>query len=73
MAKQYKVNKMIHDERQKHNIKIWEIADEYGLAESSMYRLFRKELPESEQKRIVQMIKKIAKEKELDGADNDTE
>lgn len=46
-----------------HAVPVWKLADVYGKAESTMYRLFRHELPDSEQERIIQMIEKIAKER----------
>ena len=62
MIKKYNVNTRIHKERAKYNIYMWQIASRYGLAESSMYRLLRKELPKDEQEKIVQIIRDIAGE-----------
>ncbi|MBR3344540.1 MAG: hypothetical protein IKG34_10130 [Solobacterium sp.] len=46
-----------------HSVPVWKLADAYGKSENTMYRIFRHELPASEQERIIQMIEKIAKER----------
>ena len=42
------------------NVPIWKIADKYGKAESTMYRLMRHELPPEEEERILSIIDEIA-------------
>lgn len=48
----------------KHNIKLWEIADIYGIADSAFSRKLRYELPEKEKENIMQIIDDLAKAKE---------
>lgn len=60
MKKDYEINPKIHDARQTKGVYIWEIAERYGVAESTMYRLLRHELPAHDQERIIQIINDIA-------------
>lgn len=48
----------IHDARQ------WQLAKWLGLAESTLCRKLRTELPEDEQREIVSIIKRMSKEDE---------
>ena len=62
MLKPYNVNTRIHEERQKYGVYLWEIAERYGVSETQMYRLLRRELPKEKQDRIIQIIKDIAED-----------
>lgn len=59
-----RANERITKARQKHGVTVWMLADRYGKSENTMYRLFRHELPEDEQNRIIGMIEEIAKERD---------
>lgn len=59
-----KTNKRIRTSLSLYGIPVWMLADRYGKSENTMYRLFRHELPEDEQDRIITMIEEIAQEKE---------
>lgn len=46
-----------------HNMKQWELAEKMGLSEPSLSRMLRRELPEEEQDRIVELIEQSNIEK----------
>lgn len=46
------------------NLKIWQVADRYGLCDGNFSRKLRKELPDEEKKRIFDIIKKMAVEQQ---------
>lgn len=56
-------NKLIRTALFTHCIKQCELADALGIHEQTLSRKLRHELPESEQLRIVEIIKKIAGDK----------
>lgn len=43
-------------------VKLWQIAEELGIADCNFSRKLRKELPEEEKKRIIAIIKRLSKE-----------
>lgn len=43
-------------------VKLWQIADELGIADSNLSRKLRKELPEEEKERIFSIIKRLSQE-----------
>lgn len=43
-------------------VKLWQIADELGIADSNFSRKLRKELPKEEKERILSIIKQLSKE-----------
>jgi len=43
-------------------LKLWQIADELGIADSSLSRKLRKELPKEEKERIYKSVEKLSKE-----------
>ncbi len=45
-------------------VKLWELADHFGISEPTVTRKLRHELPQSEKQRIFSAIEEIAKEKE---------
>ena len=44
------------------NVKLWQIAERYGVSDSNFSRKLRRELPEDEQQRIIEIINQIAAE-----------
>ena len=48
--------------REKH-VKHWEIAEKYGISESTFCCKLRRELPEEEQNRIISIIDNISAER----------
>lgn len=52
------VNSTIKAEMKLHNMTYWQLADLLGVAESTLYRWFRHELPEEEKQRILAVIRK---------------
>ena len=55
-------NKTIRDIAKAHGIRLWQIAEVYGCNDGNFSRKLRRELPESEQQRIMEIIKSLAKE-----------
>lgn len=45
-------------------VKLWELADHFGISEPTVTLKLRHELPQSEKQRIFSAIEEIAKEKE---------
>ncbi len=43
-------------------VRLWQIADELGIADCSLSRKLRKELPQEEKKRIFAIIERLSKE-----------
>lgn len=60
-------NKKIRDAMSTYNVYVWELADLLEVAESTMYRMLRHELPEQEQDKIVGLITDYGRKKQNDG------
>ena len=43
-------------------VRLWQLADALGIADSSLSRKLRRELPDEEKKKILSVIAKLAKE-----------
>ncbi len=43
-------------------VKLWQIADALGIADCSLSRKLRKELPQDEKEKIFSIIRRLAKE-----------
>lgn len=50
-------NKVIRETLKENKMYLWQLADLLGVSEPTMVRRLRHELPEEEQKRIVELIK----------------
>ncbi len=48
----------------KAGVKLWQIADALGMADSNFSRKLRKELPDDEKAKILEIIRRIAEEVE---------
>lgn len=48
----------------KAGVKLWQIADALGMADSNFSRKLRKELPNDEKAKILEIIRRIAEEVE---------
>ena len=57
------LNKDIKVKARKSGVLIWEIADRLGIADTTMSRKLRKELPDSEKQEIYKIIDELAAEK----------
>jgi hypothetical protein len=57
-------NKRIRDKAKTKGVKLWEIAEVYGLSDGNFSRKLRRELPEAEQRKIMGIIEMLAKETE---------
>lgn len=62
-------NAAIRDAMYDHHMAQWELAELMGVSEMTIWRRLRKELPESEQKRIVWIINNQDKYREMLGVD----
>ncbi len=47
-------------------VRMWELADHFGISEPTVTRKLRHELPQAEKERIFSIIEEIAKEKAVD-------
>lgn len=55
-------NAIIREEAKERGVKLWQVADAMGIADFTLSRKLRKELPEDEQEKILEVIEKIAAE-----------
>lgn len=55
-------NAIIREEAKASGVKLWQIADAIGLTDATFSRKLRKELPDDEQEKILEVIEKIAAE-----------
>ena len=51
-------------------IKLWQIADRYGITDGNFSRMLRKELPPEKKERIFAIIEEIQTENAVKGANN---
>lgn len=56
-----KANMKIREKARSSGVRLWQIADTLGMQESFFSKKLRKELPEDEQKRILNIIDDLAK------------
>lgn len=59
-------NKKIRTYAKEKNVHLWQIADELNITDGNFYRKLRRELPEKEQKGIIQIIDRIAGEQVIE-------
>lgn len=62
-----KENQDMRNAARKAGIPFWKIADELGISEASMTRKMRRELPDAEKQRVLQIIEQIRKQKQAAG------
>lgn len=62
------LNKDIKVKARKSGVLIWEIADRLGIADTTMSRKLRRELPDSEKQEIFKIIDELAAEKQASNA-----
>lgn len=62
------LNKDIKVKARKSGVLIWEIADRLGIADTTMSRKLRKELPDSKKQEIFKIIDELAAEKQASNA-----
>lgn len=55
-------NQIIRKTAKAHGVKLWQVADAYGLNDGNFSRKLRHELPEDEQQKIINIIHRLAKE-----------
>lgn len=56
-----KANMKIREKARNSGVRLWQIADTLGMQESLFSKKLRKELPEDEQERILNIIDDLAK------------
>lgn len=56
-----KANMKIREKARNSEVRLWQIADALGMQESLFSKKLRKELPEDEQERILNIIDDLAK------------
>lgn len=56
-------NQEIRKKAMELHVRLWEVADAYGLSDGNFSRKLRRELPEDEQQRILSIIEQIARER----------
>lgn len=56
------VNIDVREAANRSGVKLWQIADAMGIADSNFSRKLRKELPQEEKERIFSIIKQISEE-----------
>ena len=52
-------NYAIRERAKNANIKLWEIADKLGISDTTFSKKLRKELPESEKRKVLLIIKQM--------------
>lgn len=52
----------IRDAAQKAGVRLWQVAEEYGVNDGNFSRRLRKELPTEEKEKIMGIIEQLAKE-----------
>lgn len=52
----------IRDAAQKAGVRLWQVAEEYGVNDGNFSRRLRKELPKEEKEKIMGIIEQLAKE-----------
>ena len=55
-------NDRIRTEAKANGVKLWQVAERLGFPDFAFSKKLRRELPETEQEKIVEIIKQIAKE-----------
>lgn len=54
----------IREAAKKSGVHLWQVADVYGINDGNFSRKLRKELPEEEKNKIMEIIAKLAQEKQ---------
>jgi hypothetical protein len=60
-----KANMRIRTAANQYGVMLWEIAERIGINDSNFSRKLRRELPEDDQQKIIEVIKDIAHSKEV--------
>ena len=60
------MNKDIKESARASNVKLWQVADELGMKDSNLSKVLRYPLSSSMEKRIVEIIDKIAESRKDD-------
>lgn len=55
-------NQDVRDAVKRAGVKMWEIAEELGIGDTTLCRRLRKELPQEEKEKIFSIIEKLAQE-----------
>lgn len=60
-----KANMKIREKARNSGIRLWQIADALGMQESSFSKKLRNELPDDEQKKILEIIHELTERSEV--------
>ena len=52
----------IRAEAVSHGVRLWRVAEELGIADASLSRKLRKDLPQDEKEKIIAIIRQLSKE-----------
>lgn len=52
----------IRDAAQKAGVRLWQVAEEYGVNDGNFSRKLRKELPKEEKEKIMSIIERLSQE-----------
>lgn len=63
-------NLAIREAAKSNGVRFWEIAEAMGVSEATVTRMLRRELPEAEQCKILDVVADIARRKEAEANEN---
>lgn len=63
-------NSAIREQAKSNGVRFWEIAEVMGVSEATVTRMLRRELPETEQRKILNIVADLARRKEAEAHEN---
>jgi len=63
-------NVAIREQAKSNGVRFWEIAEVMGVSEATVTRMLRRELPETEQRKILKIVADLARRKEAEANEN---
>lgn len=63
-------NCAIREQAKSNGVRLWEIAEVMGVSEATVTRMLRRELPEAEQRKILNIVADLARRKEAEAHEN---
>jgi len=61
-----RANQNIRKAAKKADVRLWEVAEEIGIADGMLSRKLRHELPDTEREKLLRIIEEIAQRKEAE-------
>lgn len=65
-------NHAIREQTKRNGVRFWEIAEALGVSEATVTRMLRKELPDADQYKILNIVSDIARRKEAERNEQNT-